>query len=335
MKLVVKIFNVFAILFFANLTSKAGDDPMVEKSKSYNKTYAVGNDRIILTNSFGELQINTWNNNEIKVEVSITSKATTDARAQQILDKISIIDSKINGEISFKTEMKNDHYDQSVHHSDDDKKGDKHNEENFKVNYVVYMPSSAKLNATNSFGPLKIGDFAGPLTISSKFGSLTAGRLSHSENVTIEFGKGVIERINGGKLTVKFSKAEIKKMSGDLDVKLEFANGVKLNLDNELKSLNLKCNYTTVYLNAPNDLSANFDIKSKFGGFSNNTSFGIKEEKKNDDQYVPRMEKRYSGKAGSGAMEVKIDNEFGHIYLAHNVSFDVNSKDKPDMQTDN
>lgn len=331
MRHILKIFSLFQFLVVTGISQvKASEDPMIEKSKSYTKTYTIGNDKVILNNSFGELQINTWNNNEIKVEISMTAKAETETRAQELLDRIKIYDNKNNGEISFKTEFDHNNDHGKGNHNNtygNGKNGEKHNEENFKVNYVVHIPSTAHLDATNSFGALKIGDYNGPLNIHSKFGSLTAGKLSKTEHVTIEFGKGVVDRINGGELTVKFSRAEVKQLSGDIRVTLEFANGVKLNLDNEVKKFTLQTKYTTVYLDASNDLSADFDIRSKFGSFSNNTNFNIKEDKKsNDDRYVPKMVKNYTGKSGSGSMEVKINNDFGHVILAHNVSFDVNAK---------
>ncbi|GAC1380082.1 MAG: hypothetical protein NVSMB45_02940 [Ginsengibacter sp.] len=304
--------------------ASASSDPMVEKSKSYSKSYSVGNDKISLNNSFGEMKINTWSNNEIKVEVTMSAKAETDARAQELIDHIRIIDSKSNGEISFKTDLK----DENGHKASPGRRssGDKQNDEKFTINYVVYLPSSAKLFAENSFGLLIIGDFNGPLSIKSAFGSLNAGSLNQVEKLSVEFGKGTIQKIIGGLVEIKFSRAVINKLAGDLDVRLEFANGVKLNVDNDIRHLKLRANYTTVYLNVPNNLSADFDIKTKFGSLSNQTDFSIKEESNDDNQYGPKLEKRYKGKSGSGLLDINIDSQFGKVVLSHNVNFDVNDK---------
>jgi hypothetical protein len=86
----------------------AGGDQS-EKKKSYSKSYPVsGNDKISLTNSFGELRINTWDKNEVKVDVTITGKGSTDERAQEIIDRITIEDGKSSSGVYFKTNFKND-----------------------------------------------------------------------------------------------------------------------------------------------------------------------------------------------------------------------------------
>jgi hypothetical protein len=141
-----------------------------EKSKTYSKSYPVGSgDKISLDNSFGEMKISTWNKNEIKVEVTITVKANTDEYAQKLIDVISIEDGKTGSEIFFKT-----HLNHNKNKRDD---GDKKEGRNtsFKINYTVYLPATVTLDASNDFGPMSISDFEGAATLTSKFGSLTAG----------------------------------------------------------------------------------------------------------------------------------------------------------------
>ncbi len=66
-----------------------------KKRKTYTKSYNVStSDRISFTNQFGELKINTWDKNEVKATVTITAEASTDEKAQAILDHITIEDGK-------------------------------------------------------------------------------------------------------------------------------------------------------------------------------------------------------------------------------------------------
>ena len=87
-------------LFIACLLTSAqvvAGDPKVEKKKTYTKSYNVSNsDKISLTNQFGELKISTWDKNEVKATVTITAEASTDEKAQAILDNIIIEDGKTN-----------------------------------------------------------------------------------------------------------------------------------------------------------------------------------------------------------------------------------------------
>src|SRR6202008_4072734 len=112
--------NPYKFLFTALLVvtacqAFATGDPDVEKRKTYTKTYPLGsNDQVSLSNQFGQTKILTWNKSEVQVDVTIIGKASTDERAQQIIDYISIEDGKNNAGVWFKTKMKN--------HNDGEKK---------------------------------------------------------------------------------------------------------------------------------------------------------------------------------------------------------------------
>jgi hypothetical protein len=71
-------------------TQVLAEDPVVEKKKTYTKSYNVSNsDKISFTNQFGEMKINTWDKNEVKADITIRAEAATDERAQAILYQIS------------------------------------------------------------------------------------------------------------------------------------------------------------------------------------------------------------------------------------------------------
>jgi hypothetical protein len=297
-------------------------DPRVEKRKTHSKTYALsGNDKVSLNNQFGEMKINTWEKNEIKVDVTIIAKASTDEIAQKILDKITIEDGKNAGGVYFKTNFKN----QKENWEKSDKK--EYKEQGMQIDYVVFMPATNPLEATNQFGEMIVPDYRGPLELECKFGSLTAGKLSNVKEVLVEFGSARIESINNGRLTVKFSSADVKKLNGDVETRVEFCEKIKLVIDNNMKQLDIKSSYSTLFLDVSNNFSANFDIKTSFGELDNKSSFSIREEKDDDDdRRGPRFDKQYNGTAGSGSSKVKVKSEFGEVVIGHNLDVDFSEK---------
>ncbi len=326
MKAAKRIFSALVAIAISFSASAAVLNPDLEseKSKTYSKSYPVGSgDKISLDNSFGEMKISTWSKNEIKVDVSITVKANTDEYAQKLIDVISIEDGKTGSEIFFKT-----HLNHNKNKRDDD--GNKREGKNtsFKINYTVYLPATANLDASNDFGPMSISDFEGAVTLTSKFGSLTAGKLSQPQKIRVEFGKATVESMNGGKLDIRFSKAQVLHLSGEISADLEQSGGVKLGADNALKKLDLKVNFSKVYLDVEKNISASYAIKSSFGSFHNDTEFSIPRQDKEEQHFD--QNKRYAGKSGSGATPIDIKNNFGTVTLGHDISFDVNdsSKDK-------
>ena len=212
---------------FGQEKHKEWSEPKFKKSKSYSKSYSLsGNDKINLSNQFGEMKIMTWEKNEVKDDISITGKSdNSEARAQEIIDRITISDSKSGNTVSFKTnfeDRKNDKSDKGEHRN-----------EGMEVNWAVYLPAGNALDAENQFGKLIVPDLRGEATLSSKFGSLTAGKISNAKEVNVEFGSADIAHIHGGQLTIKFSSGTVKKLSGDVKSNLEFSQ-VKLDLDNDL-----------------------------------------------------------------------------------------------------
>ncbi|MGZ5134612.1 MAG: hypothetical protein ACXWCG_05665 [Flavitalea sp.] len=332
MKAILKVYSLLLLsgtMVLAN-TAMAGEEPKIEKKKTYSKSYNVSNsEKISFENRFGELKISTWDKNEVKVDVTMTGKANTDERAQEILNGIRIEDGKNSSGVFFKTHIEN----QNRKHSREEK--EKYRNEGFSIDYVVYMPSRNPLSARNEFGKTIIPDYAGEIDVESKFGSLTAGDLANVKRVRVEFGEATIESINNGKLNIHFSgKSIVSKISGNVDVTLEHSGGVKLVLENNVKEVTIKNNFSNLYLDVNKNFSGNFDINTNFGEFSNKSDFAITQQgKDDDDDKGPRFKHQYSGKAGSGTTAVKIRSEFGQVTVGHNLEMKVTEKDRERKRT--
>ncbi len=312
------LFTVFTLQGFAI------EEPGAIKTKTYSKSYPLSsNELVTLDNQFGEMKINTWDKNEIKVDVNIEARANTDELAQKIMDNIYIQDSKTGSGVSFLTKMKN----QKNNWNHDGKKDYK--EMGMKIDYVVYMPSGNPLNATNQFGPMIIPDFRGPVNLTSKFGSLTAGKLSNVKQVNMEFGEARIESVTGGKIILKFGKGDIRQVNGNVETRIEFCDKVRLNVDNNSKDLNVRSSYSNLYLNTAANLSSSIDIKTSFGEFTNKTGFNIKKQGDDEEKnYGPKFDKQFNGTAGSGSNRIKVNSDFGEVIMGHNMDVDFSSSKK-------
>src|SRR5215208_3691536 len=150
----VKLFSILFILICSLCSASLyAQDLKFKKQKSYTKTYSLSpSDKISLDNQFGEMKLITWEKNEIKVDISMTGMSDDEARAQKIIDRISILDEKNAGSVSFKTKLANEDKQESD-------KTNKHSNESLKINYTVYLPSGSALNAKNHFGPMIIPDY--------------------------------------------------------------------------------------------------------------------------------------------------------------------------------
>jgi hypothetical protein len=319
-----KFFMVAALAVAGLPGLQAADGPDVEKKKLISKSYPLdGNDKLSINNQFGEVKISTWGKNEVKVDITIIGKGSTDEKAQAILDMISIEDGKGGDGVHFKTILKNDHW-------SNEKKG---NNNGMEVNYEIQMPATSALDIKNSFGKTIVPDMSGPVEISSKFGELSAGRLANVKKLEVEFGEATIESVNNADVSIKFSQAQINKMTGVIKSAQSYS-GVKLVIDNSVTSLTIKNEFSDLLLDVSDDISASFDVYTNFSELKNKTSFPIKEEA--EDNSGLKFDHQYNGKSGNANMTIKVKSNFGDVTIGHNLPFDVNedrdAKERPERK---
>ena len=249
------------------------------------------------------------------MDVTVEVSANSEAVAQKIIDGISVADSKSGSEIAFKTSIK------GVNNS----KGEK---STMKVNYDISMPAGNPLLISNEFGATIVPDYKGEVDLSSKFGSLTTGALGNVKSVNVEFGKAKIESITNGPVSIKYSSADIGKLSGNVKLNLEFSSATKINIDNSLTGLDAKVSYSTVNFKPSVELSASYTISTSFGSFKNRTNIKFDGDDDDDGEKGPKFDHNYNGKSGSGNIQVKVKSSFGSVILGEPTAEDMKSKDK-------
>ena len=323
---------LFTLLSFPSM-SFAGDKDDIDKKKTINRTYTVtAADKLEIDNSFGNVVINVWDKNEIKVDIEIGAKANSDQKAQDILDEIEVQDRQNGHTISFKTDVG----DINNHGGGKHKNNNDDNDRKFYIDYTINMPASNPLQIENSFGNIKMPDYKGQVNLTSKFGGLKTGKLDNVDEIDVEFGTAEIGPIHNGEVTFKFcSKSIIGTVSGSVKIKSEFSGDVQFGVADNIEELSLFESYSTVRMNVSKNLSANFDVHTSFGNFRNSSGFAINEDKEDDDDNGPKFDKDYHGKAGDGKAKIKIKSSFGKVRVQDSGDkTNVNNNDGDDDNDD-
>jgi len=333
MKKMLNVFSIILPLLLLQVTCFAQDDNDKDnkpdkkydfvKTKSVNKSYNVSSsDKLNIDNQFGKVEVHTWDRNEIKVDVSIEVSATKEALAQRLIDDISVSEGQSGRNISFKTNFKGrDKEDRKENSDSKDEKSTMH------INYSISMPASNPLKLSNQFGSTTVPDMKGEVELTSKFGSLTTGSLPNIKSIDVEFGKASFGSLTNGTITVKFSKAEFLKLSGNIKLNLEFCSATKVNMDNSLSGLDVKASYSTVNLRPSADMSASYTISTSFGSLKNRTSIKFDNDDEGSDK-GPKFDHIYTGKSGSGNIPVKVKAEFNSVILGEPGPDDMKDKEK-------
>lgn len=269
------IFVLFAGYYVAGAT---------ELQKKITKSFQVKQDtKIIVDNKFGTVHVNTWNQNNVTVEIEIIAKGNSDKNTKTILNSINIdIDDRIGaGYLQFRTQIESS-------------KGNG----SFEVNYVVNMPANNDLKLSNSFGNTYLQNLKGDAEITVKYGQLLAEDVSGKATILLAFGSGRnrIGSLNDGDVTVKYSK-----------VNIESANKLKLNDQfsdaqlGKLGSLELNCKYGDIEIDEVDHIDGK-------GAFS-----GLRIGQLNGSIVL-------SGKYGDGVTIDKVSNSFTKIDISNEFS---------------
>jgi hypothetical protein len=308
--------------FFKDFDKKLNtgfDNQKFEKTKNVSKSYPVDKDDKLRINSrYGKVTINTWEKNEIKVDVEIKVSGPSESRLQEALDRVHINESKQGNVISFETVF--DPVNLSFRSS-----GGNNNRE---VNYTVYMPSSNALDIKHSYGSISLPDFNGPLNIQGSYGSLKTGNLTNPSNtisykyggVTIgnlksgvlDVAYGSLNIVNSGKLdaNISYSPIKIETISGDIDLNLRYSGGLKVGkVDPLVKKINIDASYSSVSLGFDPAANFSFDVTGNYSSFNYNKDKVnvISNESSNN-------KKSYIGKYGNGSdAQVTIRSNYGSV----------------------
>ncbi len=349
-KLMAVFFSLITIISFAN----NGTDPVqgstpewIERRKSITFSYAIsGSDKISLDNQFGDIKVNFWDKNEVKVEVSILANATSEERAANFISTVDVQGKKADGTVSIKTTI--DREEGNYNNNTWNWKGGNNEKNSLTIDYKVFMPKNNILKVKNSFGNTFLPSFTSLLMVNQSYGKLIAEDISNPQSdISLSFSKGsTIRSMIGGKLKASYSGVKMERADdlifnnsfGDIDIKevgklnakisyssgmigtinessnlkLEFSGGFKLGeLGKNVKELNLNASYSPVNLVLNNNISYDFEVKANYGDFSYPNERGISfttnsETESKKENHHFNPVKYYTGKIGKGSANCKI-----------------------------
>jgi hypothetical protein len=237
--------------------SSTEDNP-IEKKKNITKTFSVDSkDKLSINNQHGDVKVELWDKNEIKVDITITGYGSSDAKAQELLDNVEITDKREGDKISFKTfiDSDNNNWNWGNNWSWNGKKDDEScncpkTKKGVEVNYTIHMPRTNALTVSNKYGKTIIPQFDAPLRVTSNYGSFTSDRLKGiDKDIFVQYGSGNIKQMDDGDLQISYSKLNVDKAD----------------------NLKLKNNYGSVTLDDINNLDGTFQYSSGKIGRINET----------------------------------------------------------------
>jgi hypothetical protein len=186
---------LFGALLIIPLTLKAE-----EVTKEFHKEYKAGpNTTLEINNKYGDVVIQSWENDQVVIDVKITVELPNQEKAQKFISYIDVIFSESGNLISAKTVI-DDKFSFTGWGGDSKK---------FSIDYNVKMPAGTSLSLANKYGNTDIDELTGSVNLDIKYGNLTAGKLTRGNikpiNIlNLAYGKGTIDEAGWLDLTVRY-----------------------------------------------------------------------------------------------------------------------------------
>jgi hypothetical protein len=172
-----------------------------ELTKEFHKEFTAGaNTTLEISNRYGDVVIESWDKDQVVIDVKVTVEFPNKDRAEKLLSYIDVRFSEGENLISAKTVI-------------DDKfnfSGWGFNSKKFSIDYNVKMPVGTALTLANKYGNTDIDELHGLVNLDIKYGNIEAGKLTRGNvkplnSLNLAYGKGTIDEAGWLDLTIRYT----------------------------------------------------------------------------------------------------------------------------------
>ncbi len=245
--------SILSLLLLVPMTLSAGKDKMggkYTKEKTIKKEFNVNANALLkIKNSYGNLNLTSWNENRVVIEVQIKTNGNNEERVQERLNEIDVDFDSSSNLVSARTLFG----DRSNNWG---WKWNKKKNVNVQVNYTIKLPIKNSINLSNDYGNIYLDRVDGHAKISCDYGKMDIGEL-RGRNNELRFdytSRSSFEFINSGEIIADYSGFTVEK-AGDLLVKSDYTNAVI----KEMGNLDYASSYGSIEANEVNSVKGNGD----------------------------------------------------------------------------
>ncbi|MEM9362314.1 MAG: hypothetical protein AAGA43_06745 [Bacteroidota bacterium] len=259
--------SILCLLVLVPLTLSAGKGKLggkYTKEKTIKKEFEVNSNALLkISNSYGNLNLTSWNENRIVIEVQIKTNGNNEERVQERLNEIDVdFDSSANL-VSARTQFghRNNNWGW---------KWNKKKNVNVQVNYTVKLPVKNSIGLSNDYGNIYLDRIDGHAKISCDYGKMDIGEL-RGRNNELRFdytSRSSFDFINSAEIIADYSGFTIEK-AGNLRVNADYTNAVI----KEMGDLDYSSSYGSIEVSNVQSVKGNGDyIGVKLGNVQGDVS---------------------------------------------------------------
>jgi len=217
------------------------------KEKKLHKEYEVNSTATVkIDNSYGNIDIVTWNENRVVIDVTITTNGNNEDKVIKKLDGIDVIFDNSTNMVSAKTKFNNN---KSWWNWGN-------NNVNMKINYVIKMPMSNNVDLENDYGSINLDKLEGRAEIDCDYGKITTKELMADNNVlSFDYTKNsYFEYIKSGRIDADYSGYTVGK-TNNLSIDADYS---KSNIE-IAEDVTYDCDYGSLTVGKANNVKGDGD----------------------------------------------------------------------------
>ncbi len=270
-------FKTLPILLLVPLfvLANANNNDKHTKSKTIKKEFSVNKYATLkVSNSYGNVDVITWEENRISIEVSITTSGNDQEKVQKKLDEITVDFEMSENYVSARTNFNSDKSKSWFNWGNN-------NNVNMKINYLIKLPITNNVDLNNDYGTITLDKLKGHAKISCDYGKIiTKELLGDNNTLSFDYTRNCyFEYIKNGKINADYSGFTVSK-TNDLEInadytdsKIEIAENITYNCDygkmdiGKVNNVNGNGDYLTTIIG---DVYKNVTIKADYGSIKIN-----------------------------------------------------------------
>jgi hypothetical protein len=230
----------------------SAEGPEHEFTKKINREFNISaTGTTAIYNKYGKVNINTWQNNSVKIDITIIVNAGDQRIADKTFDRIKVNFMNTADYVKAETVIEAESKVSWITGSCDD----------FKINYEVWMPIGNQLDLKNKYGNAFVANLNGKLKAEIKYGDLRTEAVNNNADLAIGYGKATMAKVRNlsgyvsyGGLTLA-DAAEVQMDTKYSDFQIDRATAVRVTskYDNfnlgDIEDLRVQTKYANLRVN--------------------------------------------------------------------------------------
>lgn len=220
------------------------------KEKTIKKEFNVNSDALFkVKNSYGNLNITSWNEDRVVMEIHIQTSGNNEERVEKRLAEIDVDFETSNSLVSARTRFGDGGRNWGWNWG-------KRNNVNVQVNYTVKIPVKNSVSLSNDYGNIYLDRVDGHAKISCDYGKIDVGEL-RGRNNELRFdytSRSNFEYINSAEIIADYSGFTVEK-AGNLTIKADYTNSVV----NQMENLEYNTDYGSMEIKEVNNVNGSGD----------------------------------------------------------------------------